>query len=73
MILQPVVEPMEHYTALIDTLTLCRYLSLRISSNVLLINLCVAGLVMLCLAPVFFINLHHGGPYLGETGAKVDQ
>ena len=50
-----------------------RYLSLRISSNVLLINLCVAGLVMLSPAPVFFINLHHGGPYLGETGAKVDQ
>ena len=52
---------------------MCRYLSLRISSNVLLINLCVAGLAMLSPAPVFFINLHHGGPYLGETGAKVDQ
>ena len=50
-----------------------RYLSLRISSNVLLINLCVAGLVMLSPAPVFFINLHHGGPYLGATGAKVEQ
>ena len=64
---------MDPFEALIDTLTMCRYLSLRISSNVLLINLCVAGLVMLSPAPVFFINLHHGGPYLGETGAKVDQ
>ena len=48
-----------------------RYRALRTPSNILLVNLCVAGLIMISPLPLFYINLYHRGPHLGIIGAKV--
>ena len=48
-----------------------RYRALRTPSNIILINLCVAGLVMISPLPVFYINLYSRGPTAGIIGAKV--
>ena len=48
-----------------------RYRALRTPSNILLVNLCVAGLIMLSPLPLFYVNLYQRGPHLGIIGAKV--
>ena len=37
----------------------------------LLVNLCIADLLMIQTLPLFLINLYHRSPYAGVTGAKV--
>ena len=37
----------------------------------LLVNLCIADLLMIQTLPLFLINLYHRSPYIGVTGAKV--
>ena len=56
------------YLAIYD---IFRYRALRNATNILLINLCAAGLVMLSPLPLFYTNLVHGGPFLDIIGAKV--
>ena len=48
-----------------------RYRALQTPSNILLVNLCVAGLIMISPLPLFYINLYQRGPHLGIIGAKV--
>ena len=37
----------------------------------LLVNLCIADLLMIQTLPLFLINLYHRSPYVGVPGAKV--
>ena len=48
-----------------------RFYSLRTSSNLLLLNLCISGLGIVLPNAIFFINLYHKGPFTGVLGAKV--
>ena len=48
-----------------------RFPSLKNSTNLVVVSLCVADLLMVAKMPVFFINLYHAGPYSGVLGAKV--
>ena len=45
---------------------------MRTCSNMLLVNMCVSGMLMILPLPMFLVNLYHRGPYLGVAGAKVE-
>ena len=44
---------------------------MRVCSNLIVVSLSLADLLMLLKVPIFLFNAYHGGPHLGIIGAKV--
>lgn len=43
----------------------------RTPSNLLVLSLSLADLLMMMKVPIFLVNVYKGGPYFGAVGAKV--
>ena len=56
---------------ILDISIFFRFRSLRTASNLLILGLSVAGIMILVMLPIFLINLYYQGPVTGIIGAKV--